>query len=207
MPRLLALLLGGLGDMGPEGLATSGWALARLAHVPGRRWQAAYLDATAACLGRQQWQPKQLSLLAWSAATLGLQPSAVWLDRLLQASQPQLASANPQALANLAWALGRLQAAPGASWRDAFLAASSSMLQARGALLAEQPRGAPTEADCSGKRRRGKWQQQAKPLHLAQLGWAAVRLGWQPGEEWLARYAPDCCSYRHGCCGIQKPFR
>lgn len=93
-------------------------------------WLSAFYAASSAAMA--QLEPVGISQLSYGLVTLaaGLPPPAPWIESLLEAAQPQLASMELLQLCNLGWALGSWGHRPPAPAFGAFLDASEPLLAA-----------------------------------------------------------------------------
>ena len=100
---------------GPQSVANSIWALARLGLQPSLRddegpWIDAALEHTTPLL--QRMEPRQLTTLAWSLVKLGATPDAQFAKKLLSSSLKKLGLFSFRDLAEFSWSLANMGIRP-----------------------------------------------------------------------------------------------
>lgn len=137
-----------LARFGPQDLANSIWALARISSGGGGgdtdgsdsggddaaalaaavdpRWLDWWLVES---LGRlPAFKERELANALWALAALRRAPGDAWLARLLECAAPRLRRFRPRELVAAAWALARLQRRPPDAWLSSFLNATRPRL-------------------------------------------------------------------------------
>ncbi|KAI8468790.1 MAG: hypothetical protein J3K34DRAFT_522693 [Monoraphidium minutum] len=139
-PGVLARLTERLGQaaplLGPQALANSLWALAKLQAMapPPPPLPGGLLPALEARVRQELHRlgPLHTSMAFWALARLKARPSAATLEELWRRSLPQLPDYSPQDMCNLGWALAESKAAPPDAWAAAFCARCGDCLAAGG---------------------------------------------------------------------------
>ena len=165
-PRTSALVgLAGakLGQMGPQALANTIWAVAKLGLRPA--WLPLWFSVTQAKL--PELAPQGLSNVVYSLALLDAKPSAEWLVELWRVTKAVLThdtvgrSFCSQQQSNLMYGLGVLRLRPPPDWMAAFMAAQD------GAAASDAPH---------------------TPQALCNILWGVATLGIAPPAAWLSRF-------------------
>lgn len=73
---------------GPQALANSAWAIARLGGRPTAAWTASFLERCSAAAGRML--PREIAMLTWALVKLGVRPGPELMEQLLTASHGSL---------------------------------------------------------------------------------------------------------------------
>lgn len=126
----------------PQGLAITGWAVAKLRAPATGAWWQCYMTTAAALL--PQMEPQHLSNCIWALATAQQTMDSSWMNRFYSSSRKYLHTGHrekheadqgaacvrfePQGLANILWALAALQQQPPLQWQQQFEAVSLEQL-------------------------------------------------------------------------------